>query len=137
MLSIPLGPVALPVAPVLMLLAMRIASSLASRWAPGAGDKSHAGQAVLNAALVGLLSPSRAPDLEPVLGACAGALDCLSTSQKSLPAFNSVSKPSTPNIAAAMPWTSFMGTMRDTLLPRRTAGTLASIMPSVVPAITA
>jgi thiol-disulfide isomerase/thioredoxin len=59
MLSISLGPFALPVAPLLLLLAVWIASWLASRLAAkGAVPDSSAaaGNAVLNAALVGLLA---------------------------------------------------------------------------------
>ena len=59
MLSISLGPVALPVAPVLLLLAVWGASWLASRMASSGVDKGHpsaAGNAVLNAALIGLLA---------------------------------------------------------------------------------
>jgi len=59
MLSISLGPVALPVAPLLLLLAVWGASWLASRMASGGADKEHstaAGNAVLNAALIGLLA---------------------------------------------------------------------------------
>jgi thiol-disulfide isomerase/thioredoxin len=71
MLSIALGPVALPVAPLLLLLAVTgaswLASWLASRMASGmasrtassrvdAGDPGAAGHAVINAALVGLLA---------------------------------------------------------------------------------
>jgi prolipoprotein diacylglyceryltransferase len=59
MLSISLGPVALPVAPVLLLLAVWGASWLASRMASSGVDKRHpsaAGNAVLNAALIGLLA---------------------------------------------------------------------------------
>ncbi len=54
MLSISLGPVALPVAPVLLLLAVWGASWLASRLTYNAADKGLAGNAVLNAALIGL-----------------------------------------------------------------------------------
>ena len=49
----------MPVAPVLLLLAVWGASWLASRMAPGGADNSHptaAGNAVLNAALIGLLA---------------------------------------------------------------------------------
>ena len=59
MLSISLGPVALPVAPVLLLLAVWGASWLASRMASSGADKGHpsaAGNSVLNAALIGLLA---------------------------------------------------------------------------------
>ena len=59
MLSISLGPVALPVAPVQLLLAVSGASWLASRTASNGADKdrsSAAGSAVLNAALLGLLA---------------------------------------------------------------------------------
>jgi thiol-disulfide isomerase/thioredoxin len=59
MLSISLGPIALPVAPVLLLLAVWGASWLASRMASSGVDKGHpsaAGNAVLNAALIGLLA---------------------------------------------------------------------------------
>lgn len=58
MLSISLGPVALPVAPLLLLLAIWSASRLASRTAArGAdpGQRAAAGDAVFNAAWVGLL----------------------------------------------------------------------------------
>jgi hypothetical protein len=50
MLSIPLGPVASPVAPVLLLLAVWVASRLASRLASSVAAKHHSGNAVLNAA---------------------------------------------------------------------------------------
>jgi hypothetical protein len=59
MLSISLGPVALPVAPVPLLLAVWGASWLASRFASGGADKGHptaAGHVVFNAALIGLLA---------------------------------------------------------------------------------
>lgn len=59
MLSISLGPVALPVAPVLLLLAVWGASWMASRMAPSGADDSNptaAGNAMLNAALIGLLA---------------------------------------------------------------------------------
>jgi thiol-disulfide isomerase/thioredoxin len=56
MLSIPLGPLALPVAPVLLLLAVWGASWSASRLAPSAADKSHAGNVVFHATLIGLLA---------------------------------------------------------------------------------
>ena len=59
MLSVSLGPVALPVAPMLLLLAVWGATWLASRMASGSADSSHpgaAGNAVLHAALVGLLA---------------------------------------------------------------------------------
>jgi prolipoprotein diacylglyceryltransferase len=59
MLSISLGPVALPMAPVLLLLAVWGASWLASRMALSGADKGNpiaAGGAVLNAALIGLLA---------------------------------------------------------------------------------
>jgi len=59
MLSISLGPIALPVAPVLLLLAVCGASWLASRVASGGDDTGHrtaAGNAVFNAALIGLLA---------------------------------------------------------------------------------
>jgi thiol-disulfide isomerase/thioredoxin len=59
MLSISLGPVALPVAPVLLLLAVWGASWLASRVASGGADKGDpttAGNAVFHAALIGLLA---------------------------------------------------------------------------------
>jgi thiol-disulfide isomerase/thioredoxin len=56
MLSFPLGPVALPVAPVLLLLAVWGASWLASRLAPDAAGKGHAGNAVFHAALIGLVA---------------------------------------------------------------------------------
>lgn len=59
MLSIPLGPVALPVAPVLLFLAVWGASWLASRMVSTSADKDlagAAGSAVLNAALLGLLA---------------------------------------------------------------------------------
>lgn len=58
MLSFSLGPVALPVAPVLLLLAVWGASWLASRVASGGADKGHptaAGHVVFNAALIGIL----------------------------------------------------------------------------------
>lgn len=57
--------------------------------------------------------------------------------QNSPPTFNSVSTPSTAKISAATPCTSVIGTLRARRSPRNTAGTLASIMPSVVPATTA
>jgi thiol-disulfide isomerase/thioredoxin len=59
MLSISLGPFALPVAPLLLLLAVWGASWLASRLAAKGSDpdcSAAAGNAVLNAALVGLLA---------------------------------------------------------------------------------
>ncbi len=59
MLSISLGPVALPLAPLLLLLAVWGASWLASRIASSAGDKTGAraaGNTVINAALLGLLA---------------------------------------------------------------------------------
>ena len=59
MLSVSLGPVALPVAPLLLLLSVWGATWLASRMASGSADSSHpgaAGNAVLHAALVGLLA---------------------------------------------------------------------------------
>ncbi|MDP1900648.1 MAG: TlpA disulfide reductase family protein [Rubrivivax sp.] len=59
MLSISLGPIALPLAPVLLLLAVWAASWLASRLASRAGDKggaAAAGNAVIHAALLGLLA---------------------------------------------------------------------------------
>jgi thiol-disulfide isomerase/thioredoxin len=59
MLSISLGPVALPMAPVLLLLAVWGGSWLASRMALSGADKGNptaAGSAVLNAALIGLLA---------------------------------------------------------------------------------
>ena len=59
MLSISLGPVALPMGPVLLLGAVWAASLLASRWAARGVDKSLAGVAgntVFNAALWGLLA---------------------------------------------------------------------------------
>jgi thiol-disulfide isomerase/thioredoxin len=59
MLSISLGPVALPVAPVLLLLTAWVASWLASRMATNGADKvrpTAAGNAVLNATLIGLLA---------------------------------------------------------------------------------
>jgi thiol-disulfide isomerase/thioredoxin len=59
MLSISLGPVALPVAPVLLLLAVWGASWLAARTASSGTDKGRptaAGNAVINAALIGLLA---------------------------------------------------------------------------------
>jgi len=59
MLSISLGPVALPVAPVLWLLAVWGAHWLASRMASSGASNGHrtaAGNAVLNAALIGLLA---------------------------------------------------------------------------------
>jgi thiol-disulfide isomerase/thioredoxin len=59
MLSISLGPVALPVASVLLLLAVWGASWLASRVASGGAEKGHrtaAGNAMFYAALIGLLA---------------------------------------------------------------------------------
>lgn len=59
MLSISIGPVALPVAPLILLLAVWGSSWLASKLASGTGDKDRAGaagNAVLNAALLGLLA---------------------------------------------------------------------------------
>lgn len=59
MLSITLGPLALPVAPVLLLLAVWLVSWLASRISPGDADGAHrsaAGQAVHHAALIGLVA---------------------------------------------------------------------------------
>lgn len=59
MLTIPLGPLALPVAPVLVLLAVWVASWAASRIASMSADKEHAtaaGNAVFNAALLGLVA---------------------------------------------------------------------------------
>lgn len=59
MLSLSLGPIALPVAPVLLLLAVWGASWLASLVASGGTEKGHptvAGNAVFNAALIGLLA---------------------------------------------------------------------------------
>ncbi len=59
MLSISLGPVALPVAPVVLLLAVWGASWLASRIASRGDDRklaSAAGNAIVNAALLGLLA---------------------------------------------------------------------------------
>src|SRR5450631_1917930 len=59
MLSISLGPVALPMAPVLLLLAVAGASWLASRIASRIPEKDQAaaaGNAVFNAALLGLLA---------------------------------------------------------------------------------
>jgi thiol-disulfide isomerase/thioredoxin len=56
MLSIPLGPLALPVAPVLLLLAVWGASWSAARLASGAADKDQAGKAVFHATLIGLLT---------------------------------------------------------------------------------
>ncbi|WP_298830666.1 TlpA disulfide reductase family protein [uncultured Piscinibacter sp.] len=55
MLSIPLGPLALPVAPLLLLLAAFLASWLASRLA-GPGRAHDAGNAVFRATLIGLLA---------------------------------------------------------------------------------
>ncbi len=55
MLSIPLGPLALPLAPVLLIAAVWIASWLASRIA-GGDHAAAAGNAVFGAALAGLLS---------------------------------------------------------------------------------
>ena len=57
--------------------------------------------------------------------------------QNSFPTFSSVSTPSTAKIAAAMPCTRRIGTFFATTSPSSTAGTLAIIMPSVVPATTA
>ena len=59
MLSISLGPVALPLGPLLLLGAVWVASLVASRWAARVGDKRQAavaGNAVFNAALWGLLA---------------------------------------------------------------------------------
>ena len=56
MLSISLGPVALPVAPALLLLAVWGASWLASRLTSNAADKGPAGNAMFNAVLIGLLA---------------------------------------------------------------------------------
>lgn len=59
MLTIPLGPLALPVAPVLVLLAVWVASWAASRIASKGADRERAtaaGNAVFNAALLGLLA---------------------------------------------------------------------------------
>ena len=59
MLSISLGPVALPMAPLLLVLGVSCASWLASRMASGAVDKdgtTAAGNAVFHAALLGLLA---------------------------------------------------------------------------------
>jgi thiol-disulfide isomerase/thioredoxin len=56
MLSIPLGPVEMPVAPVLLLLAVWGASWLASRLASSAADKGQADNAVFHAALIGLVA---------------------------------------------------------------------------------
>lgn len=56
MLSIPLGPIALPMAPALLLLAVWGASWLASRLSSSADDRDPAGNAVLHAALIGLLA---------------------------------------------------------------------------------
>jgi thiol-disulfide isomerase/thioredoxin len=56
MLAIPAGPLALPVAPVLLLLAVWGASWSASRLASNAADKAHAGNAVFHAALIGLVA---------------------------------------------------------------------------------
>ncbi len=56
--------------------------------------------------------------------------------QNNLPTFISVSTPSTAKIAAAMPCTSVIDTFFATTSPSSTAGTLAIIMPSVVPATT-
>jgi prolipoprotein diacylglyceryltransferase len=64
MLSIPLGPLALPVAPVLLLLAVWGASWSASRLAPSAADKGQAGNAVFHATLIGLLT-ARLVELPP------------------------------------------------------------------------
>ena len=47
------------------------------------------------------------------------------------------SRPSTTKDAAASERTSFSGTLRDSTSPNSTAGTLAIIMPNVVPAVTA
>jgi len=56
MLSLPLGPLELPVAPVLLLLAVWGASWSASRLASGAADKGQAGNSVFHATLIGLLT---------------------------------------------------------------------------------
>lgn len=59
MLTIPLGPLALPVAPVLVLLAVWVASWAASRIASMSADRERAtaaGNAVFNAALLGLVA---------------------------------------------------------------------------------
>lgn len=53
------------------------------------------------------------------------------------PAPSSVATPSTRKISAASPCTSFSGTRPAMRSPKYTAGTFASIMPSVVPATTA
>lgn len=55
MLSIPIGPLALPVAPVLLLAAVGAASWIASRLA-GPGRAHDAGNAVFHATLIGLLA---------------------------------------------------------------------------------
>ncbi|MFM2066200.1 MAG: hypothetical protein RLZZ584_1109 [Pseudomonadota bacterium] len=60
-----------------------------------------------------------------------------SPGQNRWPMLNSVSTPSSAKMAAAMACTSFIDSLRAMASPRKTAGTLASIMPSVVPATTA
>jgi thiol-disulfide isomerase/thioredoxin len=85
MLSLSLGPIALPVAPLLLLLAVWIASWTASRvWArqaPGpvaAGETDHAGPAVFVAAGIGLLAARLAylaSNAEPYLASPASMLD--------------------------------------------------------------
>ena len=57
--------------------------------------------------------------------------------QKSRPTFSRVSTPSTAKIAAAMPCTKRIDTLRAILSPTNTAGTSAINMPQVVPATTA
>lgn len=59
MLTIPLGPLALPLAPLLLLLAVWVASWLAARLASKGANKENAaaaGNAILHAALLGLLA---------------------------------------------------------------------------------
>ena len=59
MLSLPLGPIALPLAPVLLLIAIRGSSWLASRLARQGADKvpgEQAGRTVTHAALLGLVA---------------------------------------------------------------------------------
>jgi len=57
--------------------------------------------------------------------------------QNNRPTLNSASIPRTAKMPAAMLWTSCIDTFLAILSPRKTAGTLASIMPMVVPATTA
>ena len=54
-----------------------------------------------------------------------------------MPTLSNVSTPSTAKISAAMPCTSVIDTFFATTSPSSTAGPLAIIMPSVVPATTA